>query len=204
MAGERLLEAYPLTWPFTQRRTAPAARIGGSPFKATLFQASEDLRYELKLLRAEAIVVSSNLQLRRDGLPYSDAREPDDPGIAVYFDRRVDGVMRPFVVACDQYARVRYNMRAIGLSIAALRSIARYGASSMMEQAFTGFAALPPANRVEPWWEVLGVRADASADAVKEAFRSLAIKHHPDHGGSAAEFAKVTEAFQASQQQRTT
>ncbi len=198
MPGERLLEAYPLTWPLGQNRTKQRIR---SLFKVGLGEAAEDLRSALKLLGARNIVVSSNVHTRRDGLPYADAREPDDPGVAVYFDRSVRApegghVVRQFVVACDQYQRVRWNIRAVGLTVEALRSISRHGASSMMEQAFTGFAALPPAG--EPWWEVLGVAADVDDAAILAAFRELSRVHHPDVGGDAARMAKLTQAFHAS------
>lgn len=200
MVGERLLEAYPLTWPLTTKRAS--CRSAG-PFQVSLFTASEHLRNELKLLPAINVVVSSNVQTRRDGLPYADAREPDDPGVAVYFDRRVyEGAtltVKPYVIACDTYRKVRANVRAIGLTVEALRAISRHGASSMLEQAFTGFLALPPAGRVEPWWEVLGVAADASETTVRDAFRELARIHHPDVGGDGERMARINEAFARAQ-----
>ncbi len=199
MSGERLLEAYPLTWPLGHARTPSPS---GAQFKVSLFEAGAHLRDELKKLPAEHVVVSSNVHTRADGLPYADAREPKDPGVAVYFDRRIrlaDGTheLRPFVLACDQYDRVRFNLRAVGLTIESLRRIARHGATSMMEQAFTGFAALPPAGRSEPWWEVLGVAADATDATILAAFRELARVHHPDLGGDHARMAKITQAFHA-------
>jgi cytochrome c5 len=48
------------------------------------------------------------------------------------------------VIACDSYSTVRANMRAVGATVEALRAIQRHGATSLLERAFTGFAALPP------------------------------------------------------------
>ncbi len=42
----------------------------------------------------------------------------------------------------------------------------------------------------------LSVAPSASAAAIKRAYRDLARKHHPDHGGDAARFAAVDEAYQ--------
>lgn len=43
---------------------------------------------------------------------------------------------------------------------------------------------------------VLGLQAGASQEAIKQAFRHLVKQHHPDVGGSAEAFRRVTEAYQ--------
>lgn len=197
MVGELLLEAYPLTWPERQPRTPSHAR-GHAAFKWELARSRDELLHELKLLGAKDIVISTNVPTRRDGLPYAVAREPADPGVAVYFERK----SKSFVLACDTYNRVKYNLRAIGATVEALRAIERHGSTSMLEQAFTGFAALPPAGRVEPWWEVLGVARDASAMTVRDRFRELARIHHPDVGGDGATMARINDAFALSERER--
>ena len=198
MAGEYLRAGYPLTWPEKQTRTPYNLRRHGR-FKVTLGQARDELVRELGLLGAKDVTVSTNVPTRKDGLPYSDAREPDDPGVAVYFDREVgDNYPKkrvPFVVACDSYNKVTQNIRAVGITIEALRTIQRHGATEMLEQAFTGFAALPPAHHEAPWWEVLGVAKTADAEAINRVFRELAAIHHPDKGGNPEQFSKISAAY---------
>ncbi len=46
------------------------------------------------------------------------------------------------------------------------------------------------------YYEVLGVKKDASADELKKAFRRAAIEHHPDKGGDEAKFKEINEAYE--------
>lgn len=46
------------------------------------------------------------------------------------------------------------------------------------------------------YYEVLGVKKDASADEIKKAFRRAAIDHHPDRGGDEAKFKELNEAYE--------
>jgi hypothetical protein len=129
-----------------------------------------------------------NVPLRRDGLPYADAGEPKDPAVAVYFTHG----KRQLVIACDSYTKVRWNMRACGATVEALRTIQRHGATELLERAFTGFAALPPKGGLaEPWYATLGVAPTATLDEAKAAFLALARKHHPDTGGDAETMARI-------------
>lgn len=44
---------------------------------------------------------------------------------------------------------------------------------------------------------VLGLQAGASQEAIKRAFRHLVKQHHPDMGGSAEAFRRISEAYQS-------
>ena len=44
---------------------------------------------------------------------------------------------------------------------------------------------------------VLGLKQDATAEAVRKAFRSLAREHHPDRGGDVAQFQRIQAAHDA-------
>lgn len=45
------------------------------------------------------------------------------------------------------------------------------------------------------YYNTLGVQKDASQDEIKKAYRSLAMKHHPDRGGDTAKFKEIQEAY---------
>lgn len=196
MSAPEPAQAFPLSWPLTQRRTLDAQRKAGA-FKATFWKARQDLLDELTRLGACDVVISTDVPLRRDNLPYADG-DPADPGVAVYFKRRqrTGGPLVPFVVACDTYRELRFNVRAVGATIEALRTIERHGGSALMEQAFTGFAALPPARTGGPsWWEVLGIHQAATPDQIEGAHRHLVEQHHPDlPGGSTERMAEINRA----------
>mgnify|MGYP002727819476 FL=1 len=46
------------------------------------------------------------------------------------------------------------------------------------------------------FYDVLGVKKDASADEIKKAFRKLAVKYHPDAGGDEQKFKEISEAYE--------
>jgi DnaJ-class molecular chaperone len=45
------------------------------------------------------------------------------------------------------------------------------------------------------YFDILGVADTASEDEIKKAYRSLAMKHHPDRGGDQAKFQEIQEAY---------
>ena len=45
------------------------------------------------------------------------------------------------------------------------------------------------------YFEILGVSQDASDEDIKKAYRSLAMKHHPDRGGDQTKFQEIQEAY---------
>lgn len=46
------------------------------------------------------------------------------------------------------------------------------------------------------FYNILGVEKTATQDEIKKAYRKLAIKHHPDKGGDADTFKKISEAYE--------
>lgn len=188
-----MIDAYPLTWPMGWPRTE---RPEWSRFKASHSGAMYDLLNELRLLDAKNVIISTNLPLRRDGLPYASRHEPQDSGVAVYFD--LDG--QPQCIPCDKWNSVRDNLHAISKTINALRGIERWGAKEMVNAAFRGFKALPAQGDTTPsaqrlWFDVLEVSPDASWDVIEAVYRRLLHKVHPDKGGSEAAFHELQAAF---------
>lgn len=193
--------SYPLQWPDGWKRT-PAHRRGRARYKVTGDQATRHLLHELELLGAHrsSLVLSTNIVVRNDGMPY--ARQPrymvEDPGVAIYWST---SAFKDRVIACDKWDDVYANIHALGLAVAGMRAIDRAGASQIMERAFTSFGALPAAavaEVVRPWWEVLCLQEGSLAfvDAVmcEAKYRDLARKAHPDQGGSESAMSELNRA----------
>jgi hypothetical protein len=158
----------------------------------TSFAAARDgLLNELRLLGARDVIISSNVPLRRDGLPHATQRDPDDPGVCVYFT--LDGEER--ALPCDRWLTVKDNLRALQHTVAALRGLDRWGSPGLVNAAFAGFAALPESTATPAWWDRLGVSRDASKEAIDQAFRRLAFETHPDAGGDTEAFLAVQDAY---------
>ncbi|GKS73723.1 J domain-containing protein [Acidovorax sp. SUPP950] len=202
--------AYPLSWPAGWKRTPAASRLSGnfgmkkenrfgstSKVPLSIAEATTRLLAELERMGAKqsTVVLSTNPVLRQDGLPRSGQAAPADPGAAVYWKDPFNG--QPRSMAIDRYTKVEQNIAALAATIEALRAIERHGGAVVLERAFTGFAALPApiaAGMHREWWEVLGVPRNASTQAIGDAYRSLAARHHPDRGGSADRMAEINRA----------
>lgn len=186
------ITAFPLQWPIGWKRT-PGHQIKRSRYgDHSLAQARNEVSHQVRLMGGQNLVISSNLQLRTDGLPRSGQRQPADKGVAIYFQYR----KKPMCFACDQWSAVEDNLWAIGKTIDAIRSIERAGSSDMMERAFTGYEALPAPAMSETWWNVLGVHPQDGLETVKAAYRQRAKETHPDAGGSADAFQRVQKAYE--------
>lgn len=46
------------------------------------------------------------------------------------------------------------------------------------------------------YYQTLGLKPDATVDQIKKAYRSLAMKHHPDRGGDQAKFKDISVAYE--------
>lgn len=207
---------YPLQWPTGWKRTPAGSRTEGRFSKKrtetrrygdgsthswqrtddiSIGEATQRLLAELERMgvREHDVVISSNLQLRLDGLPRSGQAQPADPGVAVYWrDGKQDRCM-----AIDLYTKVEQNIAALAATIDAMRAIERHGGASILDRAFTGFTALPApivAGMARPWWEVLGVPRDSTREQITEAYRRLASSAHPDKGGTPERMAEINAA----------
>ena len=123
---------YPLAWPTGWPRTRAGDRERSRFRNAravddqlSMTDATSRLIRECRLLGAANVIVSTNVAVRRDGLPYARQRTPEDPGAAVYF--KLESVPEGLVLACDRWLRVEDNIAAIAAHIGALRGIDRWG-----------------------------------------------------------------------------
>ncbi len=209
---------FPLSWPEGWRRTPAERRTrakfskgvrqysstpGGSSYvrqqDLTVADAVSRVLGALRLFgvpEGEAII-STNVQVRLDGLPKSGQAMPKDPGAAVYWRRPDDAA--PKVMAIDQYDRVEHNLAAIAATLEAMRAIERHGGARILDRAFAGFTALPAPGQTQgcSWREVLGLGADErySEALITERYRALASKYHPDKpGGDVAKFQELGAA----------
>ncbi len=189
MTGDR---RFPLHWPDRWQRARYRARSRfGSGQTPALGRALTQLDAEMaRLVGSAPWVLSSNLRLRNDGWPYASQVQPDDPGVAIYFTLK----KREHALACDKWRTVAENIWALAKHIDALRGMERWGVGSI-EQAFGGYAALPPA--ADDWWLVLEIPRASSVADIEAAFREKAFKAHPDRGGDHALMARINAAREA-------
>lgn len=184
---------YPLQWPEGSPRTHPGNRQR-SLFQLGFVDAYDGLVAELGRLKARNAVITTDAPLNSSGRPYARGAGDGDPGVAVWFV--LDRQERVF--ACDRWPSHAENMRALALTIAALRGLKRWGSTDVVARAFAGFTALPPGSSEpsvakpaqRPWREVFEVGAGLSdlddgdlLVIVKSRHRKAMVAAHPDRGG---------------------
>lgn len=212
-----ILRVRPIeTWPgeLTKRRQT-------SPFSATYSDTLIILERELDALGSTEVVVQlavTERDCRLDGALRADAR-PTHPGVIVSFETKRHGKLS---YPCDTFDPSSYrrqegwhqNLRAVALGLEALRKVQRYGIANTGQQ-YQGWKALgagvpmpAAAMTVEDAARFLIEHGEwggtpATVDDIVEAsgtpvvtayFREAAKKLHPDNGGDAALFARLTEA----------
>lgn len=139
MNFEMPTEAYPLQWPAGVDRRSPESRkranfshkvSGGWRKPLTIHQALQRLMHEIRAFTKPGrpwrvdpalVIVSTDMKVRKDGLPYSGHRLPDDSGCAVYFV--LDG--DPYVFPCDTWDRLPDNIAAVAAYLGAMRGFFR-------------------------------------------------------------------------------
>lgn len=171
-------------WPGS---TTAARRRSRWTFKASWSNTLDLLDRELRHLQATNIVVGCGLReqdIRNDGWPRSNAREPTHPGVEVSFDTPRHGRL---VYATDVCERWEHNVRAIALGLEALRAVDRHGITRRGEQ-YAGFKALPAGSD--------SVSRERGLELIREhgSVRAALMATHPDHGGAPEDFAAVQAA----------
>jgi hypothetical protein len=184
-----MIESYPLHYPLEYPRTKLPKRSRFND-KLSIAFARDELLNQLRMLKAKEVIISTNIPLRRDGLPYSNIKV-DDMGVAVYFIYNQSNT----VLCCDLWNRVQDNLHAIERTVNAIRQMERDGVSEMLKRAFTGFKALPEhaGEGNAAWWVVLGIESNSTKDQIKTAYRKLSMEQHPDKNNGAYDKFIITQ-----------
>jgi hypothetical protein len=185
--------------------TDPHARRSRYVFKANWNDTVNLLDREVALLGAEHFVIEADFSesdIRLDGLPRANARQPEFPGVRVAFESKHG----PLVYQTDVCAFWQHNVRSIALGLEALRAVDRYGISGRAEQ-YTGFRAIEAPrvastfNTVEAalaWLQSEDCAGFSGAGAlnIRSLVKHAMNQHHPDRGGDPAKWTKVEQARQ--------
>lgn len=174
-------------------------------FKAGWDDTVNLLDREVGNLGADHFVIEADFSesdIRLDGMPRANARQPSFPGVRIAFESRHG----PLIYQSDVCAYWQHNVRSIALGLEALRAVDRYGISSRAQQ-YTGWKAIeaPRAastfNTVEAalaWLqsEECAGFAGAAALNIRSLIKHAMSTHHPDRGGDPAKWTKVEQARQ--------
>jgi len=194
-----------IAWPGL--RTAQPMR---AHFSANWSTTLDLLDRELHHLKAKRVVIQADVgedQIRLDGMLYANAR-PRTPGVILSFESKHGPLSYP----CDRFNNWQDNVRAIALSLYALRSVDRYGVTRRAEQ-YRGWQQLPAPDgaigmgaggagnvvanilteRGSPcdWTELM------VAEGAGKRLREAEVLTHPDRGGDPALFKQVQRAREA-------
>jgi hypothetical protein len=219
------------TWPYGK----PGGRRAS--FKASYSKTVAELRDELRRAGARNVVIQSGhfgQDIRHDGLPKASARVPRFPGVCLIFEKwkpvgktnaqgQPLGIYETLEFPCATYDRWEDNLRAVMLTLEALRAVARYGVSGTgadeagkTEEAkqYSGFARRKIADEgarhdgrqemtPEAAANILAACAEGgwtqaallqSRAEMEECFKVAAKKSHPDAGGTHNSFVAVSQA----------
>lgn len=187
-----------------------------SPFDSTWTQTLELLRRETWNIakrrdsHSGEFVMMLDVEdrhIRNDGELRANAT-PDTPDVGIWIETRHAGDL---LLTCGRFRYWHDNVRAIALGLEALRRVDRYGITQSDEQ-YRGWQALPPGTPMpaarmtvedaarllcdstmvtigEDWHDVVAGRS-----SIRDLYREAIKTHHPDHGGDAEMFRRLTEA----------
>lgn len=191
----------PITW--VGPRTPADQRRSRHTFKAHYSDTVNLLDREIENLGAREYTIEADFSesdIRLDGMPRANARQPKFPGVRVAFDSRHG----PLVYQTDSCQFWQHNLRSIALGLEALRAVDRYGITSRAEQ-YTGFRAIEAGPTDAPTFTspeeaITWLRSKINFVGVegvqlKTLCRLVAQQCHPDRGGSRVEWEKFSAAY---------
>ncbi len=160
-----------------------------SPFKASWSATVSLLAKELRAHGARRTILEVDLRetdIRLDGLPRAD-RQARTSGIVLSFQATAVPGKPQLRYEVATFSDWRANVRAVALGLEALRAVDRHGVTRRGEQ-YAGWKALT-AGSASP-------NPDRGRQLIDQHGSIKAALHatHPDHGGSAQDFADVQAA----------
>lgn len=188
------------TWPGTLTRNRQHSR-----FRAPLADTLDLLAREIGCLTdtrtqresAELLVAIPPTQFGTRGRPLARA-QAEHPGVIFSIDSRHGHLSYP----CDTFATWQDNLRAIAKALEALRMVDRYGVTKRGEQ-YRGFLAIEAtaapsgftsAEAAIDFIENVAGYGPVSMSSVATVLRRAQREAHPDTGGDAATFQRVSLA----------
>jgi hypothetical protein len=178
----------PLRW--AGPSTPSYERRSRSAFKAP-WQSTLTLLYrELDHLDARDLVIEADFSesdIRLDGMPRANARQPQHPGVQIAFGSKFG----PLIYSTDSCEFWQHNVRSIALGLEALRAVDRYGATKRGEQ-YTGWKALGAEATPMPAESPMDVLARYAGQtgrgtAPAQMWRIAKRRTHPDADGGSRE-----------------
>ena len=151
-------------------------------FKASWTDTMRQLEHEIIQLHGRNVIFGVGLResdIRLDGQPRANARAFGHPGVEISFDSKFGRL----TYATDEYDDWQANVRAIALSLEALRAVDRHGVSKRGEQ-YAGWAQLAAGEPLHERGRALVVKHGGSLTAALKAT-------HPDMGGDTEDFKAV-------------
>lgn len=205
------------TRPLSDRSWLGTAGHEPSRFTAKWKNTLELLGTEVGYLDGKDVVIEIDVReydLKMDGTLRANARTPSTGAVVLAFESKHG----PLLYRCDRFYGPYYssgpnwqhNLRAIGLTLQALRAVDRYGATETGQQ-YTGYKALnagramPPSHMTtDEAWKVIEKVLDLDFDALVEirtpdeiatVVRRAKVVSHPDRNdGDRTLWNKVEQA----------
>lgn len=190
----RALSGWPANYPKTSYWERPRC-----PFRTAWSSTLSDLDLELRNLGASDVVIEVDMDesqiAKTTGRPRADALTRT-PGVVLQFERDGEHLIFP----CDRFGDWQDNIRAIALTLNALRMMERYGTTSGRQ--YQGFKALPSQGTTTTTTEeaertVRRYAPSTNGVITDQAIRVAKAAAHPDRGGSHEAFVAVVDAEKA-------
>lgn len=189
-------------------RPTKGVGVKSGQFRSKYLDTLNGLESELTKLGAKQITVQAGFkreQIRNDGWPYSSAK-PEHPACSVQF---VDRKGNQLAFRAIKYTRYEDNLRAIAMTLEALRAVDRYGV--VEGEQYAGFKQIGAADPTQAGFSRQHAAAfvanmvgysqsyvlNADKQVLDEIYRTAAKRSHPDvTGGGDQDFKSLQLAMQ--------